>query len=259
VPSELVRVIPNAQTNAVIYTGAYQTWDAGSQFNSVNSNTFSGQTNQFGLVGNQQVTGLLTPLELCNNAHGYLASATIGTGGYYLPNFGGNGVTLSNLPSGFTVTVGSGWANAGNGQLNRYYSVSGTNGTANGLEASSSASVTITPADTNLHYVTIDSASASQSTRTMTWTATSTNGQSAANTFTSTFDNVTAQFEFAGAITLSVSGISGSTANLAALFFDSVPVVQAPPPPASLILVGQPGSLTTIIVTPGAGTTIIAQ
>jgi len=175
------------------------------------------------LIGNDRVVAIRSPRELCNYGLGDFANRDIGSQGFLIYNFNGVGNPMVNIPSGFTVTIGSGWQQMDN--LGRQFSVDGVMEQANpvyGLNANPTGALTITPADGSFHFVTVYSPAKFTDPRQYTMTLTSTNGDSASYSVNDQPGYSHAfQFLFKGQVNLSVSGSANGLGTVSALFFDS--------------------------------------
>jgi hypothetical protein len=171
------------------------------------------------------------------DSFGNLTKLGVGSRGYEIFNAGGAGVNTTNLTAPIAVSVGSGWSNS---------NISGTNFTIDGvsqtqgaqagaywcLTTNSTATLNITPGDTNWHYVTLFCPSQFLQPVNYTISMTPTGLSSPAATYTTNQaisfsyllgpgspDNIY-QFLFTGNVTVTVTGTLGT---IGAIFFDDAP------------------------------------
>jgi FlgD Ig-like domain len=185
----------------------------------------------------------LTPQDEDNYGLGNLMDETIGTKGYVIYNWGGDGIHLSNVLPPFTVTQGSGWIN--NAFMFRQVYVNGKAGKnipqptlGDGLVPNPVGTINISVSDSNYHLLTVMSPVMSGvHGKVFTTTLASTNGTSASYSVndlaTSLLNDRSGtsqifQFLFKGDSILTMDATGGQNATLLALFLDDAGVSSSP-------------------------------
>jgi hypothetical protein len=226
VQSEQAATMPYSPTNFVSLIGVMAENDVDTPIDAVNVDAYTGASNQTGVIGSEQIGGMLTGRDLVNYQFGNLPNTFWGSSGYYVWAWT-NGTVNSNLASNFTVTQGQSWTT--NGSTDKLYNINLNVGANECISSQIGGGViTVHVKDTNFHYLTAVCPNGQQEARAFTLTAACTNGQSA-SFYTNDLVglNFTVQYLFCGDLTLTMapdSGVDGNIGNLQAVFFDTVPV-----------------------------------
>ena len=195
----------------------------------LNSNAPAGQPTY---ISAEHLTGLLDLRELDYYGYGNLQNETVGTKGFVLLDWQGEGTRLTNIFSPFTWTQGSNWAEIP--YLERQYRVNGTLGTNDGWTAAAEASIGIGVSDTNFHYLTVVSPAQFNNARQFTLSLVSTNGTSAMYSINESIGySHVFQFLFRGNVTLLANPTGAGSANISGLFFDNAAVAYLAPSPST--------------------------
>jgi hypothetical protein len=225
IPSEQVPIYPFDITQTVLPTG---TMTEGGQFTPVvDINPGTPSVAQPTYIGAEHLTGVLDPRELDYYGYGNMENETLGTEGYVIYDWAGNGTTLTNIADGTTVTNAGGWVDVNN--LERQYRINNVLGTNDGLEAWPIGTINIGVRDTNYHFLTVISPAQFNNPRSFTITLTSTNNTSTTSSINDSPGlNHVFQYLFRGNVALSVNGSTGAYGNVQALFLDTAAVTYAP-------------------------------
>jgi hypothetical protein len=232
IPSEQVAVNPFDTTQNVLCAGSMS---EGQQFTPiVDVSSAAVGTGQPSFLGSEQDTGLLNPRELDYYGYGNLVNELPGSRGYLIYNWSGYEGNITNIPSGFTISTGTGWMDYN--YLERQFRVDGNLGVTDGYVANPLASISIGVNDTNYHFLTVISPAQFNNPRYFTLRLTSTNNTSASFNVNEPMGySHVFQFLFRGNVTLWGDGTGGSGAIVQALLFDDAPVTYSPPPSSRVI------------------------
>lgn len=288
-PSEQVKAQPfNDSTNVIavgsqlsmlslnnfnMFVPSYGTWN-GNPVISIDSNAPA--LGNPALIGTTHLANTLTSQDEENYGYGILPHAKIGRRGYVLFDWGGSGVNVTNIPSGFTVSTISGWSDYS--LLQRVIFINGISNVVSGgsphyswgYRPNPTGSVIVNSADSNYHIYTAVCPAPSVGSNSYTMTATSASGGSAsfvvndalaAQPVTSANQSRIFQFKAKGNITFSMTGGSAGLGGFTGLFFDDTTNTFLPTDLPSLVLTnyGAVGDLITITncQTTSGSTTIV--
>jgi hypothetical protein len=198
------------------------------------SSTASG-SNTPSLIGTDHYTAVLNPREECYYGFGSMMNTSLGTEGYVIFDYGGIGVSLTNLGSGISITNAGGWLDQY--WLGRVFAIDGVTGAIGnygpfGWTANyPSSSLGIAVSDTNLHFLTVVSPAYGDAPKLFTLSLLSTNGTSAQYTINDNLgNNDYFQFLFKGNVTLQMSQFptwQSGNPSIQALFLDGFGPVSA--------------------------------
>ena len=223
-PSEQVKVNPFDTSQTVLCAGSVADSGQWTPVVEVSSSAPTLRLPSYG--GAEHLTSVLDLRELDDYGYGNLVNETVGTKGYAIYCWGGDGVSLMNILAPFTVTVGSGWSFVS--YLERQFRVDNVLGANDGAEASPVGSFAISVSDTNFHCLTVISPARFSDPRKFTLRLTSTNNTSAVFPVNESIGySHTFQFLFRGNVTLWADATGGSDAIVQALFLDDAPVTYA--------------------------------
>jgi len=227
-PSEQVPINPFDTTQNVLCAGSMS---EGGQFTPViEVSSTAVSLGQPSYIGAQHLTGLLDLRELDYYGYGNLQNETVGTEGYVLFDWEGEGTRLTNLLAPITITIppDSGWGEISN--LERQYTVDGVQGTNDGWAANTNGSIAIDPGDTNYHFLTVVSPAQFNNPRVFSLSLSSTSNNTPAVYTLNENPGLSHvfQFLFRGNVKLTADAtVSGGTgAIIQGLFFDEAPAIS---------------------------------
>lgn len=226
-PSEQVQIRPFDTTQPVIFAGDLAE-GAKETLPFIEISTSAADSGQPSLLDEKHDTTLVNWQELCNYGFGNLMNQQIGTKGYVIYNWSGDGGHTNHLLSPATVTPQLNWTTEQ--PLDRYIILDGIPGTTDGAETTSTGTFKINAGDTNYHYVTFVSPSKAQGGRSFYLQMVSTNNASATwliNEPQGYFH--LCQFLFRGDNTLWIIVTNGSYGTVQALLMDDAAVTFQTP------------------------------
>jgi hypothetical protein len=151
-----------------------------------------------------------------------LENEIVGTKGYVIYDWGGNGANLMNVLAPVTISTSSGWGHLS--YLKRQYRVDNQLGTDQGLFANPVGLINVGVTDTNFHYLTVVSPAQFNDTRNFTMSLTSTNGGTVKYAVNESpgYSHVF-QFRFKGNVTLTADAAGGKGGIVQSIFVDDAP------------------------------------
>ena len=224
IPSEQVKISPFDTSQTVLCAGSLA--EAGELTPVIEVSSSAATNGRPGFIGEEHLTGVLSPGELDDNGYGHLQNTTVGTKGYALFEYQGPATSLINLLPPFTYAYDAGWKDRD--LLERQYRVDDVLSMNNGMVADPLGTLLIGTGDAKYHYLTVVSPSRFNAGRKFLLGLLSENGTSVHYKIDETGGaSHVFQFMFKGNVTLFADGIGGADAVIQSIFLDDAPVMAA--------------------------------